>query len=93
MMGHKMTADEAFANGLVTRVFPDDQFEEKVKEIVDQLGTLPPMVCWTYKKINCRCNNLPTSFCYTVCVIEYHPISMLQPTLTAIINLRVYGIC
>ena len=45
MMGHKMTADEAFANGLVTRVFPDDQFEEKVKEIVDQLGTLPPIVC------------------------------------------------
>ena len=40
-----MTADEAFANGLVTRVFPDEQFEEKVKEIVDQIGSLPPMVC------------------------------------------------
>ena len=40
-----MTADEAFTNGLVTRVFPDEQFEEKIKEIVDQIGSLPPMVC------------------------------------------------
>jgi len=40
-----MTADEAFTNGLVTRVFPDEQFEGKVKEIVDQIGSLPPKVC------------------------------------------------
>ena len=39
-----MTASEAYSNGLVTRVFPDEQFESETKGIVDKIASLPPKV-------------------------------------------------
>ena len=33
---------EAYDRGLVTRVFPQDQFKERVNEIVAEIATLPP---------------------------------------------------
>jgi len=39
-----MTAAEAYSSGLVTRVFPDEQFEKELKAVVDRLVSLPPKV-------------------------------------------------
>ena len=39
-----MTAAEAYSNGLVTRVFPDEQFENEIKGVADRLASLPPKV-------------------------------------------------
>lgn len=39
-----MTATEACSNGLVTKVFPDEQFENEIKRIVDKIASLPPKV-------------------------------------------------
>ena len=39
-----MTAAEAYSCGLVTRVFPDEQFENEIKVVVERLASLPPKV-------------------------------------------------
>ena len=39
-----MTAVEGYANGLITRVFPDAQFENEIKGVVDKIASLPPKV-------------------------------------------------
>ena len=44
LLGHKLTAREAYERGLVTRVFPTVEFQEKVKEIVTRAAQLPPKV-------------------------------------------------
>ena len=44
LLGHKMTASEAYSNGLVTRVFSDEQFESEIKRVADKLASLPPKV-------------------------------------------------
>ena len=50
LLGHKLTAREAYERGLVTRVFPTAEFQDKVKEIVTRAAQLPPKVsCFTYK--------------------------------------------
>ena len=42
LLGRKITANEAYERGLVTRVFPENQFKEKVNEIISEIATLPP---------------------------------------------------
>lgn len=44
LTGHKLTATEAHERGLVTRVFPQQHFDERIKEIVHYMASLPPMV-------------------------------------------------
>ena len=44
MEGRKITAAEAHERGLVTRVFPQQEFNTKVKEIVEHMASLPPQV-------------------------------------------------
>lgn len=44
LLGHKLTASEAYERGLITRVFSKEQFQEKVKEIVANAAKLPPKV-------------------------------------------------
>lgn len=39
-----MTAAEAYSNGFVTRVFPDEKFETEISRILDKLASLPPKV-------------------------------------------------
>ena len=39
-----MTAAEAYSNGFVTRVFPDEQFETEITRVMDKLASLPPKV-------------------------------------------------
>ena len=39
-----MTATEAYSNGFVTRVFPDEQFETEINTVLDKLASLPPKV-------------------------------------------------
>ena len=50
LVGHKLTAVEAYDRGLVTRVFPAQEFQDRVKEIISRVAGLPPMVdrfVWT----------------------------------------------
>ncbi|KAL5467667.1 hypothetical protein EMCRGX_G031930 [Ephydatia muelleri] len=42
MGGRKLTATEAYERGLVTRVFSQDEFKQKVKETVGELAKMPP---------------------------------------------------
>lgn len=42
MGGHKLTAREAYERGLVTRVFGQDEFAQRVKESVGELARMPP---------------------------------------------------
>ena len=44
LVGHKLTAVEAYERGLVTRVFPAQEFQDRVKEIISRVAGLPPMV-------------------------------------------------
>lgn len=44
MGGRKLTATEAYERGLVTRVFSQDEFKQKVKETVGELAKMPPQV-------------------------------------------------
>lgn len=44
LVGHKLTAVEAYDRGLVTRVFPAQEFQDRVKEIISRVAGLPPMV-------------------------------------------------
>ena len=49
LVGHKLTAVEAYERGLVTRVFPAQEFQDRVK-IISRVAGLPPMVArflWT----------------------------------------------
>ena len=44
LVGHKLTAMEAYERGMVTRVFPAQKFQDSVKDIVSHVAGLPPMV-------------------------------------------------
>ena len=44
MGGRKLTAVEAYERGLVTRIFNQDEFKQKVKEVVGELAKMPPQV-------------------------------------------------
>ena len=44
MGGRKLTAAEAYERGLVTRIFNQDEFKQKVKETVGELAKMPPQV-------------------------------------------------
>ena len=55
-----MTAAEAYSNGLVTRVFPDEQFENEIKGVADRLASLPPKV---YYSIDSNNGNISMNSC------------------------------
>lgn len=42
ILGRKLTAAEAYDSGLVTRVYPQNEFNERVKEIASEIAQLPP---------------------------------------------------
>ena len=44
MAGVKLTAHEAYERGLVTRVFPQAEFPQRLTEAVQHIASLPPMV-------------------------------------------------
>ena len=44
LAGEKITAEELSQRGLVTRVFRQDEFHEKLQEIVKHIASLPPQV-------------------------------------------------
>ncbi|XP_003384577.1 PREDICTED: enoyl-CoA delta isomerase 2, mitochondrial-like [Amphimedon queenslandica] len=41
ILGRKISAEEAFERNMITRVFPKDELQERVKEIVRELSELP----------------------------------------------------
>ena len=44
MAGVKLTAGEAYERGLVTRVYPKTEFQQKLTENAQHIASLPPMV-------------------------------------------------
>ena len=48
-----MTASEAYSNGLVTRVFSDEQFENEMKKVVEKMASLPPKVWYFSSHVYC----------------------------------------
>ena len=44
LLGHKLSAHEAYERGLVTRVFGKEEFQDKVKEVITNAAKLPPKV-------------------------------------------------
>ena len=44
MGGVKLTAGEAYERGLVTRVYPRSEFQQKLTENARHIASLPPMV-------------------------------------------------
>ena len=51
MLGDRISAEQALAWGLVTRVYPDDQFDAGVKEFADRLATMPTRVIGANKAL------------------------------------------
>lgn len=47
MAGVKLTATEAYERGLVTRVFPRAEFQQRLAETAQHIASLPPKV-YTY---------------------------------------------
>ena len=52
MLDHIMSATEAKSCGLVTEIFPDDTFEENVKQKIEDLTNFPPNALERIKKIS-----------------------------------------
>lgn len=44
MAGVKLTSSEAYERGLVTRVYPRAEFNQKLTEATQHIASLPPMV-------------------------------------------------
>ena len=44
MLNQKITSHEAYERNLVTQVFPDSEFDQKVAEVVKYMTSLPPQV-------------------------------------------------
>ena len=44
MAGVKLTAEEAYERGLITRVYPKAEFHQKLTENAQHIASLPPMV-------------------------------------------------
>ena len=44
MGGVKLTSSEAYERGLVTRVYPHAEFNERLREATQHIASLPPMV-------------------------------------------------
>jgi 2-(1,2-epoxy-1,2-dihydrophenyl)acetyl-CoA isomerase len=51
MLGERVTAEQALNWGLVTRVFPDDQFDAEVKSFAQRIATMPTTVMGTNKAL------------------------------------------
>ena len=75
MGGVKLTATEACERGLVTRVYPQSEFQQKLTENAQHIASLPPMVhtlyiTWTllYSVYVCVCVCMCVCVC-CVCVV------------------------
>ena len=55
MAGVKLSATEAYDRGLITRVFPREEFQAKLKETVQYIANLPPQV--SQHSVN-KCTNV-----------------------------------
>ena len=51
MAGVKLTSTEAYERGLVTRVYPQAEFQQKLSELAQHIASLPPKVWCTHKNI------------------------------------------
>lgn len=51
MLGERITAEQALNWGLVTRVFPDDQFDAEVKSFAERIATMPTSVMGANKAL------------------------------------------
>ena len=51
--GKKLTAAEAYDRGLVTSVFPSQEFQSRVKEVVTNMAGLPPKVRTVTHHLKC----------------------------------------
>ena len=61
LLGTKITAQEAYLQGIINRVFPNETLFEEVDRILDQLAAKPPLAVRGMKEI-LSLNNLDTSF-------------------------------
>lgn len=66
LAGAKLSATEAYERGLVTRVFPKAEFQEKLKETVQYIASLPPKVrvAKCIQRTNLMCAFILFSFLY-----------------------------
>lgn len=44
MAGVKLTSTEAYERGMVTRVFPQSEFQQRLTEAAQHIASLPPQV-------------------------------------------------
>ena len=44
LAGRKLTAAEAYERGLITRIFPQEEFKEKANQAATEIANLPPQV-------------------------------------------------
>lgn len=42
ILGKKISAMEAYERGLITRVYPQTEFQDRIREIVEEIANLPP---------------------------------------------------
>ena len=42
ILGKKISSMEAYERGLITRVYPQTEFQDKIREIVEEIASLPP---------------------------------------------------
>ena len=61
MAGAKLSATEAYERGLVTRVFPKEELQQKLKETVQYIASLPPKV------------RLPSTLYIDISILQHHP--------------------
>ena len=66
LAGVKLTSQEAYERGLVTRVYPQAEFHQKLKEAAQHVASLPPKVYTVYIV---QCNTLYIHVCTSMCVL------------------------
>ena len=44
LAGRKLTAAEAYERGLITRIFPQEEFKDRANQAATEIANLPPQV-------------------------------------------------